>query len=166
MPSAENTSRLLDVLNRELKLLEEYNKGCETLHQELVGRNWNGLESTLNHLRGNAAELEERDREREELIRVLKKDVQLQEEASFRMLLTRLEPEVGAEIGVLKSRIRHAVNILQVRLKGIGRYSENQTGILRDMLGEFMPEKKGKIYNSSGVKSPGENRPLLINHRL
>ena len=166
MPSAENTSRLLDILNRELKLLEEYNKGCETLHQELVGRNWNGLEATLNLLRGRASELEEKDREREALISVLKKDAGLQNEASFRMLLTRLEPEVSREIGTLKSRIRHAVNILQVRLKGIGRYSENQTGILKDVLGELMPEKNGKIYNSSGVKSPGENRPLLINHRL
>lgn len=166
MPSAENTSRLLTVLRRELKLLEEYNKGCEALHKDLVGKNWNGLETTLNLLRGSAAELEERDREREDLIRDLKKDAGLQEEASFRMLLTRLEPEVGSEVGILKSRIRHAVNILQVRLKGIGRYSDNQTGILGDMLSEIMPEKKGKIYTSSGVKSPGENRPLLINHRL
>ena len=166
MPSADTTSRLMDVLNRELKLLEEYNKGCETLHRELIGRNWNGLEAALNLLRSKAAELEERDRTREDLIRDLKKEMQLHEDASFKMLLTRLEPEAGREISGMKSRIKHSVSVLQVRLRGIGRYSENQTGILKDVLGELMPEKKGKIYNSSGFRSSGENRPLLINQRL
>jgi len=166
MSAAKISIKLIDTLRRELELLEEYNRGCESLHKHVIARNWTTLESILNTLKKSALLLDQLDQKRESLISQLKKSLELQEEVSFGLVLTHLENDTQQEIKNLKQRIRHAVGILQTRINGIGKYTESQTNLLRDVLEALIPEQRGRIYNNRGTASAKDSKPLLFNHQF
>jgi hypothetical protein len=166
MSTASNTLKLIDVLNKELETLEEYNRGCESLHKHVVAKNWTTLENVLNTLKCESEKLNSLDLMRESLIQNLKEEHSLPGECSFGLLLTHLDTPGQSEIKILKQKIRHAVNILQTRINGIGTYTESQTCALRDVLDELIPDQKGRIYNSRGTASILESKPLLFNHQF
>jgi hypothetical protein len=166
MSADKITRNLIDILNKELKLLEEYNSGCESVHKYVAAKNWTKLERILNSLGKKAEKLDSLDLIREELVLHLKEDHQLNSAASFGMLMTRLDGVSQKEIKILKQKLRHAVSMLQVRINGIGKYAESQTAALRDVLDVLIPDQKGKIYNRSGLASPVDNKPMLFNHQF
>jgi hypothetical protein len=166
MLAAKNTVKLIDILKSELELLEEYNRGCESLHKNVVAKNWTTLESVLNTLRNKADMLNTLDQKRESFILQLKEDCGLSPQASFGLLMTHLDTHAQKEIKMMKQKIRLAVCVLQTRINGIGSYTESQTSALRDVLDELIPEQRGRIYNSSGTASRVENKPLLFNHQF
>lgn len=166
MSADKITHNLIDILNKELKLLEEYNSGCETLHKYVTAKNWTRLERTLNSLGKKAEKLNSIDLIREELVLHLKEEYQLDPGVSFGMLMTRLDSVNQKEIRTLKQKLRHAVSMLQVRINGIGNYAESQTSALKDVLDVIIPDQKARIYNSSGTASPIDNKPMLFNHHF
>jgi len=166
MSTDKITRNLIDILYKELKLLEEYNSGCETLHKYVASKNWTKLERTLNSLTKKAEKLNSLDLIREELVVHLKEDHQLDPGASFGMLMTRLDKGYQKEIRILKQKLRHAVSMLQIRINGIGNYAESQTAVLKDVMDIIVPGQKGRIYNSSGAASPMDSKPMLFNHQF
>lgn len=157
------TRNLIDILNKELKILDEYNGGCEKLHQYVIGKDWIRLEKILAKLREKADKLASLDLIREELVIQLKAEHQLSEAVSFGMLLSRLGDEDQKKIRKLKQKLRLSVSLLQTRLKGIGNYTESRSGALRDVLDTLIPDQKGKIYNSCGEASSRGSKPMLFN---
>ncbi|MDC7234067.1 MAG: hypothetical protein PQJ58_12610 [Spirochaetales bacterium] len=166
MSTDKMNRNLIDVLNKELKLLEDYNSGCEILHKYVAARNWSRLERTLNSLGKKADKLNSLDLIREELVLQLKEEHQLSPGASFGMLLTRLDEESQKDIRILKQKLRHSVSLLQIRIQGIGNYAETQTSALKDVLDVLNPDQKGRIYNSRGAASPADHKPMLFNHQF
>ncbi len=166
MSASHIATRLVETLRKELELLEEYNQGCESLHKHVIAKNWTTLESILNNLKRKALHLDTLDQKRESIVQQLKKELSLQEEVSFGLVLVCLDEDTQRDIKVLKQKIRHAVSILQTRINGIGRYTESQTNILRDVLDELIPEQRGRIYNNRGTASSKDSKPLLFNHQF
>jgi len=166
MSASKITISFINTLKKELELLEEYNQGCESLHKHVVARNWTTLESILNSLKKSAEYLDNLDKKREKQLSQLKNALDLNEEVSFGLVLTCLDSDDQQEIKKLKQKIRHAVGVLQTRINGIGKYTESQAGILRDVLDELIPEQRGRIYNNRGTASAKDSKPLLFNHQF
>ncbi len=163
MSADKMTRNLIDILNREQKILDEYNAGCEKLHRYVIGRDWVKLEKTLAKLRESADKLNSLDLIREELILQLKEVYELSSAVSFGMLLSCMDGADQKQIRKLKQKLRLSISLLQERLKGIGNYTESRSGALRDILDTLIPDQKGKIYNSYGEASNRGSKPLLFN---
>ena len=158
--------RVIDLLKQELELLKNYNKRCEELHQSLIRKDWPSLEKLLLDMRQSAEALSQVDQKRELAIAALKQENDLATESSFGLLLSKLSAEQKREIQFHKQALKTTVFLLQSRVKGIGRYSDNQSSVIKDLLSEMIPEKKGNIYNRKGKTSSSEAAPLLFNHHF
>ncbi len=160
------TGKLIGILHKEQRLLEDYNSGSAELHHLVIRRDWEGLNEKIRLLRRQAESLSRHDQKREELTLKLKKAKALPEDTPFKDLMVHLEPDEQKQIVHLQTKIRQAVMTLQARLKGIDRYAEGQKNIIEETLKQAAPDSGGKIYNSDGTTSRHSSRSLLFNHRL
>ena len=162
----EMIDKLLNLLENELAIIRSYNQGCEKLHQYVILKDWKNLEKKIFTLKQQSQDLSEADNEREWLVNHLKQEIGLPEECSFGLLISRFPQDKMRKINDLKRNIRRAVLTLQSRVRGIGKYTENQAGALQDVLDILIPDQKGKIYNRYGSAMSGGNNPLLVNRHF
>ena len=158
--------KLLSLMEDELTLIQSYNQGCEKLHQFVISKDWKNLEKKIISLKQQAARLVDADNEREWVVNHLKHEMDLPEECSFGLLISRFPQEKSREINDLKRNLRRSVMILQGRVRGLGKYTENQAGALKDVLDILVPDQKGKIYNRYGSANKGGQNPLLVNRHF
>lgn len=166
MPADKLINKLILILQDELNLIRQYNLDCESLHKYVVAKNWTDLEKILQKLRNLADDLSRIDEEREMFVNLLKNDMEIAEESSFGLLLSRFPQLEQRQVNDLKREIRHSVMILKNRINGIGRYTESQTTALKDVMDILVPDQKGKIYNRSGAASSAGAKPMLFSRHF
>ncbi len=166
MISNRMIDKLLKLLETELNIIRSYNQGCEDVHRYVVSKDWQNLEKSLHNLKIRAEQLSDSDNERELMVAILKKEMNLPDECSFGLLVSRFPQDKAREINDLKRNIRRSIYSLQGRIKGIGKYTESQSGSLKDVLDILIPDQKGKIYNRYGSTMAGGSNPLLVNRHF
>ena len=150
---------LMDLMELERGVCENYNAVLLDVRASLHTRDWPALELALRRLEILTGDLENIEGGRQVLSENLggnlieKRVAELPDESRKRF--TRLKFELRANLLKIKSRVR-----------GMAAYTESRGGLARELMESLIPSARGRIYNERGQTAPTCGDPLVVSHDL
>ncbi len=172
MPNKEEARRkaedLKKTLEREMELLDYFVDEEEKLRLFVNRKDWIGVDSALRELQGLSADIVQREQERMEVFEEFCRTVGRSPEETFYRITAELDSP--ALRGVLNSHYR-SIKVSLLRLKGVttglGQFVADKEKSIQDILGEVVPQSRGKTYGRDGASRRGSGHDVkVLNHRL
>jgi hypothetical protein len=153
----------IDVLRREIALLERLAAAQEIVRRAVYAREWTDLEAMLNRLDGYGRDFAELEAERVETFRFLggRRDG-----GDFYASIARLPDAERRELAELHRRLK--LDALKVRLANdaLTAYLAEARTTVGAFLDAAFPDRRGKLYSRRGTAVPAEMRSLVLNRSL
>jgi hypothetical protein len=157
----------LDLLEKELVVLEQLALSQDTVRKAVVSREWVNFDEKIAELNKLGASFDALESERAKLfMHFLPSNEKKDEDMGFYSLLTRLPPD---KRGVFADRFRH-LKLLTLRIRlaneSLMRYIEEAKTTVAEFLEAAFPDRKGRVYTRSGLTAPADMRSMVLNRSL
>lgn len=153
--------RLKRLMEQERDLLDEFGEASDALREQLHGRDWPQLESSLLKMSGLADRLQLLEKKRRSIAHRLDGE----SGDNLKRLAADLPPGKREEILELSRELKTRLRQIRVKTGGIGAYARSRARLGREILEELVPETRARTYDKRGqTSSPGKDA-ILLNHR-
>ena len=157
--------RLRNVMRREEQLLEEFGREENDIREAMVRRDWPALEQGLGRLETLSTRIVETEEKRYALATALedgtaRDDIHIEDDGR------ELPGEVENEIRRLREALRARLLRVRSRNNGLMSYASAKGAVVRQILEELVPERRGRLYTRRGLSREGRSQSLLLNRHL
>ena len=163
-------ARLLESLKQEMRseidMLAEFVRLEESLGGMVTRRDWPSMEEALATLNEMSVRIETTEGRRHEVYTDLKETLSNGDEASFRDVLSSLPASETNTLRELQTEMRSTLVRVKSLSNGLIYYLSCMRESTSRILEEVFPQRKGKIYSSSGRTRDNLEQPRLVNQRL
>lgn len=167
MELLEIEEKLTCVMVKEISLFELYKEEFQKLKEQVLAKDWVPLQRTIDSIKYLSIEIEKTDSGRNSLYKKLLKETGAEEGETFYGLISRVYGETGRELLDIYRMIRSEVRSLKIMNEGFNRFLSNRQGLIREVVEELVPDRKGAIYNRKGITSHnGSSSSLVLNRHF
>jgi hypothetical protein len=165
MMTPDTVGTLAAAMGAEIACFEAYVAAQRSFAGAMRSRDWPALESAMGLLDELAAALADRESVRAECYERLRAELGCEVGGFYRLALLVPEPR-RTDLTDLYRRLKIAAMRAKFENASAGDYAAGNRDLLRAVLEELFPEKKGRIYGRSGrALQPGLDS-LLLNTAL
>ncbi len=159
---------LKQTLEREKELLDYFVDEEEKLRLFVNRKDWIGVDSVLRELQGLSDDIAAREQERVEVYEDFCRAVGRSPEESFYRITAELDsPALRGVLNSLYRNIKVSLLRLQGVTTGLGQFVADKEKTIQDILGEVVPQSRGKTYGRDGFSRRGTGQEVkVLNRRL
>ncbi len=157
---------LKEKMRSEIDMLAEFVRLEESVSGMVTRRDWSSMEETLATLNEMSARIEKTEGRRHEVYTDLKETLFAGDEVSFRDVLSPLPASETKTLMELQKEMRSTLVRVKSLSNGLIYYLSCMRESTSRILEEVFPQRKGKIYSSSGRTRDNIDQPRLVNQRL
>jgi ribosomal protein L16 Arg81 hydroxylase len=157
----ETVETLAQAMRAEIACFEAFVAAERSFSSALRDRDWGALQTAMSLIDEITRALADREGVRAESFELLRSEVGCEEEGLYRVALCVEEPE-RSELTDLFRRLKIAAMRARFESAATNDYATSNRELLRAVIEELFPEKRGRIYGRSGhVTQPGLDAVLL-----
>ncbi len=174
MDKNQRWQHFIDVMERQLGLLDEFALSLDELRASLYSRDWAALERAFSLMEEMGASMEAMEDERLRISRELcgnegpggsessgEPDV-----SSLESCVARLPREVRGRFLEVRGRLRARIISVRSRIKGVAEYAASRFRLSQDLMKELVPSSRGCTYNKQGISRQTDRNPLILSRHL
>lgn len=166
MESLENTEHLIEILEKEIELVNSFTEVENSILDSVIANNWDILESSINQTHDISLAIESLDKKREVCVELLREELGEGSDTHFYHLTINMESGRKNKINDLYRALKLSVLNLQNMSWRIDTYVGTVTGIMKQTLKEIYPNRRGSLYSRSGIIREAESNPMVLNRKL
>ncbi|MCK5674000.1 MAG: flagellar export chaperone FlgN [Spirochaetales bacterium] len=166
MESLENTEQLIEILEKEIELVDSFTKVENSILDSVIANNWDSLETSINQTKDISLAIESLDKERAACVELLREELGEDRDTHFYHLTVNMESDKKIKINDLYRKLKLSVLNLQNMNWRIDTYVGTVTGIMKQTLKEIYPNRRGSLYSRSGIIKEADNNPMVLNKKL
>ena len=166
MESLENTEQLIEILEKEIELVNSFTKVENSILDSVIANNWDVLEFSIDQTQDISLAIESLDKEREVCVELIRKELGEDSDTHFYHLTVNMESDKKNKINDLYRELKLSVLNLQNMNWRIDTYVGTVTGIMKQTLKEIYPNRRGSLYSRSGIIKEAESNPMVLNKKL
>ncbi|HOX33530.1 MAG TPA: flagellar export chaperone FlgN [Spirochaetales bacterium] len=161
MDQKETVIALAAAMRAEIACFEAFVAAERSFASALRDRDWGSLQTAMELIDDITRAIAEREGFRAEAFELLRTQLGCEEEGLYRVALKVPEPE-RSELTDLFRKLKLAAMRARFESAAASDYANSNRELLRAVLEELFPEKKGRIYGRTGqVAQPGLDSLLL-----
>ena len=164
--SEKKMQKLLDTLTTETVLLEKYRDREEELRMYMKEKNWQDMNQLLERLDLLSNEINSMDTRRDILFKEMLEEHGVNQKGDFYQLVVRLPQPYQDKLASVFRRMKVTIAQIESISWAIDIYIRTIGDSMNQILNEFYPHRKGKIYSRNGRQVPVESNPLIFNREL
>ncbi len=164
--SLDNTVQLIDILEQEIDLINNFTKVESSILDSVIINNWEVLENSINQTKNISRAIETLDRERETCVELLRKELGEDSDSHFYHITANMESDNKNKINNLYRKLKLSVLNLQNMNWRIDTYVGTVSGIMKQTLKEIYPNRRGSLYSRSGIIREADSNPMVLNKKL
>lgn len=162
MESKETVAALAAAMRAEIACFEAFIAAERSFASALRDRDWGSLQTAMDLIDDITRAIAEREGFRAEAFELLRSQVGCEEESLYRAALRVPEPE-RSELTDLYRRLKVAAMRARFESAAATDYATSNRELLRAVLEELFPEKKGRIYGRTGLVAQTGLDAVLLN---
>ncbi|MDR1894827.1 MAG: flagellar export chaperone FlgN [Spirochaetales bacterium] len=162
----ETLEKLLNIMLTENRLLEKYRDRIEELNVFIQEKDWEKIQELLGRLDLLSREIQTMDKRRDSSLMKVKESLALPPEAPFYTVLAALSRNMDHPLAAPYRAMKNLIIQIQGILRAIEIYIRTMGESVNQIISQFFPHQKGKIYARDGQSAPVNSMPLLINRQL
>jgi len=164
--SEKRILKLLDTLSTETLLLEKYRDREEELRIYMKEKDWQGMNQLLERLDLLSNEINSLDQRRDLIFHELLGEYGVRETGDFYQLVIRLPQPWQEKLAAVFRRMKVTITQIEGISWAIDVYIRTIGESMNQILNEFYPHRKGKIYSRTGHSVPVNSNPMILNREL
>ena len=154
------------VLKEETALMKQYALLQESVREIVEKQSWSELEQPMIYLESLSKQIEALDQQRDALFRTVRSDVGSGKHDPFIQVITRFPVKEQKEMMNLYLMFRVEVVRLKAGSERFRYYIKALSDTVGQVLSEFFPHRKGRLYARSGRTSAVGDESVMINKEL
>lgn len=167
MELLEIEERLTETMTEEISLFSHYRDEFQNMKELVMDKNWVKLQSSIDRVNHLSRQIEKADGQRDDIYQELLAQTGAEEGESFYSLISRVYGEAGRPLQDIYRIIRHEIRSVKVMSEGFNRFLNNRTSLVKEIMEELVPDRRGSIYNRRGIASHDSgNSSLVLNRHL
>ncbi|MCF7927991.1 MAG: hypothetical protein K9L68_03150 [Spirochaetales bacterium] len=155
--------KLKRAITLQIDLFKSFQREEELLKDYLFKREWGGLEATIWRMDHLSGRMEEFETERAEVFAKLAEGYGLAKNAGPYEVMGKMEPDQRNELTDLYRKLKMAVLSMKCETEAMDDYLKTTTDVVREMLGELYPYRKGRLYSRHGTAQNADSRSMVLN---
>jgi len=155
----EQWESLIDLMEMELGILGNYNEALKKIRSALYTKNWPELEIALRSLGILAGDMENSETRRHAAVENLGGKL-------IEMRVAKLPDKLRKRFNYLKFELKAELLRASSLARVIASYTESRGRLTRELMENFIPSSRGRIYNERGQRALGNENPLVVSHNL
>ncbi len=152
--------RLINIMELQKKLLDDFSEASESLRGGLHGRDWTMLENSFKKLDGIAGRLEAIEQKR----RLLTEKVV--DNQTMDAAVSGLGPETRRRFLEVRSQLKAKTVTVRSKTKGLASYADSRARLGRELMEELVPATRGRTYDKKGRSFTGSRDPMVVSRQL
>jgi len=153
--------RLLNLMEKERKLLDVLLTISGEIRNALHSREWPNLEDAIKQLNHLSGRLETIEHKRHILASKL-----VDGNESIEKKTSKLPEKVRTRFKFERSGLKARLIAVRSRMKGIASYAASRGQLGRELMEELVPATRGRIYDNKGRSASAVRDPLVVSHQL
>ena len=156
----EIKDKLKETMSHEISLFTSYKKEFNKMKNFIEEKEWARLQETMGILQNLSDEIARTDSARDSLYGDLCRLTNSNKEDSFYSVVSKIEKCEG--MTDIYRMVKYEANSIKVLNKGFSLFLQTRKNLIKGIMEELAPHRKGTMYNRKGVSLQGGNSSSFI----
>jgi len=163
----EIEEKLKKIMTHEISLFSLYKEEFNKMKNMVLQKEWISLQRSFESVQNISTEIENADNRRDELYSELCNRTGSAIDDSFYSVISKIHKNDSSEINDIYRIVKHEANSIKVLNDGFSRFVQTRKNLVKEIMEELVPDRKGTIYNRKGFTSHnGSSSSLILNKHL